>query len=332
MISKKASFILIHVVKKKVHFAKNGKLYAMLRRIFMIRQNIVNLYAHGSKVDLMVAEKDVLLTYVLKMLENKSYFNLVFKGGTCLRKCYFGRITRFSEDLDFQATPSKEIKRNLLEIFEKKEFSDIRFSYNDDDIYDSKDSFGINITYSHDWNPGSIFKIQISFRNRCILPPIMRQVADEVYSKYLEFPLPIIPCMALDEIIAEKVRACYQRATVRDAFDLFLFSKQPFNKELIRKLVVIKMWEVHQDFDAKKFLEKVSSGEFVWYDIERLISRDKKIKPKDITNGISTRFSFLRDMSKNEEELLKDARRQKEKKKKIALEEDVKRLHKKNIV
>ena len=112
----------------------------MFRRMSMIRQNIVNLYAHGSKVDLMVAEKDVLLTYVLKMLENKRYFDLVFKGGTCLRKCYFGRITRFSEDLDFQATPSREIKKKLLEMFERKEFSDIRFSYNDDDTYDTKDS------------------------------------------------------------------------------------------------------------------------------------------------------------------------------------------------
>ena len=160
----------------------------------------------------------------------------------------------------------------------------------------------------------------------------MRQVTEEVYSKYLEFPLLIIPCMALDEIIAEKVRACYQRATVRDAFDFFLFSKQPFNKELIRKLVAIKMWEVHQDFDVKKFLEKVLEGKFAWYDIERLIRRDKRIKPEDITNGISTRFSFLKDMNKDEEELLRDARRQALVKKKIVLEEDVKRLHEKNIV
>lgn len=301
----------------------------MFQRMSMIRQNIVNLYAHGSKVDLMVAEKDVLLTYVLKMLENKGYFDLVFKGGTCLRKCYFGRITRFSEGLDFQATPSREIKKKLLEMFEGKEFSDIGFSYNDDDVYDTKDSFGINVTYSHNWNPGSIFKLQMSFRSRCVLPPIMRQVTEEVYSKYLEFPLPVIPCMALNEIIAEKVRACYQRATVRDAFDLFLFSKQPFNKELIRKLVVIKMWEVHQDFDAKKFLGNVSGGKFAWYDIERLISRDKRITSGDIINGISTRFSFLKDMSKDEEELLRDARRHALVKKKMVIEEDVRRLHEK---
>lgn len=31
--------------------------------------------------------------------------NLVFKGGTCLRKCYFEDY-RFSEDLDFTATNS----------------------------------------------------------------------------------------------------------------------------------------------------------------------------------------------------------------------------------
>src|SRR5665648_426365 len=51
-----------------------------------------------------IIEKDYILSWVLagiaanKKLQNK----LVFKGGTALKKCYFGNY-RFSEDLDFTA-------------------------------------------------------------------------------------------------------------------------------------------------------------------------------------------------------------------------------------
>ena len=47
-------------------------------------------------------EKDLLLQQILKELLNRDYFNknFVFKGGTCIIKCYIGYY-RFSEDLDF---------------------------------------------------------------------------------------------------------------------------------------------------------------------------------------------------------------------------------------
>ena len=268
----------------------------------MLRQNIVNLYAHGSRVDLMVAEKDVILTYVLKMLED---YPAVFKGGTCLRKCYFGRITRFSEDLDFQGKRTSGIKKSALELFDKKEFCGIRFSFGREDIYETSKSFGMNVTYAHDWNPGSIFKFQISFRGNCILPPVSLQVLKETYSKYLEFSLPAVPCMALEEIIAEKVRALYQRATARDSF--FLFSGKPFDEGLVRKLVVLKMWDAHQDFDPERLTNTLSQKTFNWYDLERLIRIE--IRPEEIIKSISARFSFLRDMDGEDRELLKDSRK-----------------------
>lgn len=40
--------------------------------------------------------------------------NLIFKGGTCLRKCYFSNY-RFSEDLDFTCTnPKFELTKKML--------------------------------------------------------------------------------------------------------------------------------------------------------------------------------------------------------------------------
>ena len=49
-----------------------------------------------------VVEKDIILHQILADLSEDEIFanNFLFKGGTCLIKCYLGYY-RFSEDLDF---------------------------------------------------------------------------------------------------------------------------------------------------------------------------------------------------------------------------------------
>jgi len=95
----------------------------------MLKQKFVDMYARGSKVDLLVAERDVVLTYVLKILSEHDILNLmVFKGGTCLRKMYLGRTGRFSEDLDFTAAlkiSTKDIEKKLRNALDNKTYYDI---------------------------------------------------------------------------------------------------------------------------------------------------------------------------------------------------------------
>jgi hypothetical protein len=69
----------------------------------MLPEKFVDLYALGSRIqDTLVAERDVVLTYVLKILSDHGMLeHLAFKGGTCIRKHLFGNTGRFSEDLDF---------------------------------------------------------------------------------------------------------------------------------------------------------------------------------------------------------------------------------------
>src|SRR3990167_2596888 len=49
---------------------------------------------------IMLLEKDYHLTKILHKISEKNIETLVFKGGTCLNKCYLG-FYRLSEDLDF---------------------------------------------------------------------------------------------------------------------------------------------------------------------------------------------------------------------------------------
>ena len=60
-----------------------------------------------------IIEKDYILSWVLAGIASnvKLQDKLIFKGGTALKKCYFGNY-RFSEDLDF--TAKEEIARGEL--------------------------------------------------------------------------------------------------------------------------------------------------------------------------------------------------------------------------
>jgi hypothetical protein len=62
--------------------------------------------------------------------------------------------------------------------------------------------------------------------------------------------VPSFLCLALAEILAEKIRACYQQNKARDMYDLGVFATRPLNQALIRRLVVLKLWQARDTFDA----------------------------------------------------------------------------------
>ena len=63
-----------------------------------------------------VLERDYLLSWVLAGIRQVESLRetLVFKGGTALKKCYFGEY-RFSEDLDFSAFPGVPRRTQVFE-------------------------------------------------------------------------------------------------------------------------------------------------------------------------------------------------------------------------
>ena len=62
-----------------------------------------------------VVEKDYVLGWVLAGIYQHAALteNWIFKGGTCLKKCYF-ETYRFSEDLDFTLTDPSRIDQEFL--------------------------------------------------------------------------------------------------------------------------------------------------------------------------------------------------------------------------
>src|SRR3989344_4074232 len=73
-----------------------------------------------TKFSSKLLEKDYHLTRMLHKISDKNLANLIFKGGTCLNKCYLG-FYRLSEDLDFiyNQDVADQTKRQIKKILDK---------------------------------------------------------------------------------------------------------------------------------------------------------------------------------------------------------------------
>jgi predicted nucleotidyltransferase component of viral defense system len=183
--------------------------------------------------NIMIAEKEVALTFLLQLLSERGILDrLAFKGGTCLRKIFVGSQGRFSTDLDFTGIEEHDHEGMILDMMQAFEqpFHGIQFAIPDDSYYETQDglSWGVNPTYSHDWNTSgaSEIKLQISRRETPTQPVEGRPQIEQSYFKLLPFGPAEITCLALPEILAEKIRACYQRNKARDIYDLGMFAKK----------------------------------------------------------------------------------------------------------
>lgn len=207
----------------------------------MISRQVVNRFAHQTDSDLHRAQQDVVLLYALSRLHDAGVLDhLLFKGGTYLRKMVLGNQGRFSEDLDFT---NNGLDGDLTATFSRafaEEHHGVRFAVREP--YETqRGNWACTVGYEHAWDRGS-FELQVSSRERAFLPAAPMAPLAQIYFPALPFAPPKVPCMQLPEALAEKLRAVHQRSTERDLYDVTQYSRKGFDPELVRLLVVAKLW------------------------------------------------------------------------------------------
>lgn len=208
-------------------------------------------------------EKDVILHQVLLDLSKNGFFseNFLFKGGTCLIKCYLGYY-RFSEDIDFtwknqgqfRGMSQKGIRRYLSSaigevgtIFEGVaenrglDFKCVKSNRNYVELGGGNKTVTFKIWYDSEiLNRRSFFKVQINFVEDMHFPGVRNELksllgkpATELkalfpseygeYAKRMRFDT-----YDVREILSEKVRSILTRrgAKARDFVDVYLMSKK----------------------------------------------------------------------------------------------------------
>jgi predicted nucleotidyltransferase component of viral defense system len=181
-----------------------------------------------------VVEKDYVLGWLLAGIYNDRDLApaWIFKGGTCLKKCYF-ETYRFSEDLDFTITNPAHLDRDfLLERFGavsawvyeatgiELPVEQLRF-----DIFDNKRGQRQGegrIAYQGPIAPrgGDLPRIRLDLTadEMLVLDPVHRRVNHP----YSDEPREGITarCYAFDEVFGEKIRALGERTRPRDLYDV----------------------------------------------------------------------------------------------------------------
>lgn len=208
-------------------------------------------------------DKDYVLGHFLAAFNTYYGNQLIFKGGTCLRKCYFPGY-RFSEDLDFTAKHADfQLKKSdLQKICESLEKHTAILFYMEkikplkhENIRKGDQLkiryWGANHSKNQQPLPAdrwlSKIKLEVSTEEVCLNAEELRPI-HHPYSDTLIANEPIA-CYSIDEIVSEKLRALIQRSYTapRDYYDLYFLTNDYTSKDWQRvKLLFLKKMEHKQ--------------------------------------------------------------------------------------
>ena len=181
-----------------------------------------------------VVEKDYVLGWLLAGIYNQGELadDWIFKGGTCLKKCFF-ETYRFSEDLDFTLRNPEHLEQDFLAaslgrvaawVYEQAglELPADRQEFNRYRNPRGNWSCRVKIPYRGPIAPRgkSIpnIKLDLTADERLVLEPV-RLTIHHPYSDEPEGGIQVA-AYAYPEAFAEKVRALGERARARDLYDV----------------------------------------------------------------------------------------------------------------
>lgn len=202
----------------------------------MTQEQIIEL-AKYFQIDNFTIVREYLQLLFLNCLYQDSEATMVFfKGGTALRLLFLS--PRFSEDLDFSTTLSKGEINKIVKRTEKlmqRDLPEIKILF----LYSGKDGLRFRIKYeSADFKFPQIVRLDFN-----IVKTVKKPAVLSITTRFPIIIFPLINCLAVENIFAEKLMALAARDKGRDFYDVwFLLQKKVFwDKKLITKKLLAKI-------------------------------------------------------------------------------------------
>lgn len=164
-------------------------------------------------------EQDLILTRVLLAIYSDPFLSqkLAFRGGTCLNKLFWRKPVRYSEDLDFVQIHAESVGKTIIALrkildpfFEVKGKWEAR-----------EHSYRINYVFQSEMGGGKRrIKVELNTREHLAINGYQKKIlsmSSSWYSGKCE-----VMTFSLEELLATKLRALYQRRKGRDLFDLWI--------------------------------------------------------------------------------------------------------------
>lgn len=220
----------------------------------MIRDVEIKRKAREKGVPASTIERDYTQSWFLK---NFADDRMLLKGGTGIKKVYFCDY-RFSDDLDFTLTDDLDI--NELHILTQNAIQDterecgIRFE-KDLKLEAVQNGIKIEVYFRILRSSGSPLKIKIDLtkpdKEIIVLVPetkkILHNYSDSFDKKVL--------CYPLEEIIAEKIRAIFERTRPRDLYDIWKLYER-VDMDAVKDVLKEKCQFKGISIESEKFIDR----------------------------------------------------------------------------
>lgn len=232
----------------------------------MIKPGEIDKIAISQSVRATQIQKDYVISWILLGITRNDFLkeNLVFKGGTCLKKIHFDAY-RFSEDMDFtllsDTVSDDEILENFNTSFElvfKSSRIPLSITKESFDIHKDSGSIKFKIDYEGPHGKDSI-KVDLTRGEKILFDIENRKVINQ-YSDLEEEEDIVIKTYSLNEILVEKMAALMGRTIPRDLYDFdYLLEEEGLSLEDVYIEFMTKA--ENKGHDPKNLLKKVSAKE-----------------------------------------------------------------------
>jgi predicted nucleotidyltransferase component of viral defense system len=195
--------------------------------------------AHAESVLPTTVEKDYALGWLLcGVSQHPVLQKWVFKGGTCLKKCFF-ETYRFSEDLDFTVPSIEPLDERLIATSLREicgwvthesgiEFPSEGFKTEEYSNKQGRPSFTAKLPFVGPLRQsrGSRQRVKFDITQDELLVDVPSSRG--IFHNYADAPKPTpqLKCYSINELLAEKTRALYEReGRARDVYDVVHISR-----------------------------------------------------------------------------------------------------------
>lgn len=217
----------------------------------MINKQEIMSFSKKYKLSPNVLEKDYILNWILYGIANSDILKdkWIFKGGTCLKKCYFEEY-RFSEDLDFTIVDKNHLNTTFLLseflkisdwIYEQSGIEIIQDGLRFEEYKNPRDKISVQGTIAYRGpmqRIGSNSTVKLDLSNDEIL--VEKPQEKNIYHPYSDRLNIKILCYSIEEIFSEKLRTLVERLRPRDLYDvihLYTDKRWKLNKNLVKEIL-----------------------------------------------------------------------------------------------
>lgn len=249
-------------------------------------------------------EKVLRLIFILREINKHPYLKnrLVLKGGTAINLFYLN-LPRLSVDIDFDyvGSPIREtmlserkiVEDSLMSIFTAQKY---KFKLSPDEHAGRKFRLSFIDVYGNNAN----IEVDINYLMRvCILGPVLKN--SFVIDKDIKYKF---KTLKIEEILAGKIKALFERNTSRDLYDLYKFIKLKynFNKNLLKKISILFCSTVYDDF-RKYSLNDVNKikQEEIKNNLYPILKLDDRPTKEEMIKVIKPLIRYILYFTRNEE-------------------------------